>query len=239
MKSGAIILARLDSNRLPGKALLKIGNRVLIEHCIIKLKDHSSLEPILATSNREIDLPLIELATKNNIRYFTGELSNVAARILKCLEKFELNCFARINGDSPFLDTSLLNSSLDEFRKGEYDFVTNLLPRTFPYGISVEIFDSKIFRDGYNKFKGNKVYEEHVTSYFYDNRYNYRYKNIESASLFPAEDLLNTRLVVDTQDDYETIVKMHDVNEHIFEESIENIYHTYNQVTKKQNKAIL
>jgi spore coat polysaccharide biosynthesis protein SpsF (cytidylyltransferase family) len=236
MKSGAIILARLDSSRLPGKALKRVGDKLLIEHCITKLKTSTLIEPILATSDREIDYPLIEIAKKHSIKYFAGNLNNVANRVLGCIDYFSLDYFARINGDSPFLNIHLLDTSFGEIVKGQYDFGTNLLPRTFPYGVSLEIFNSEIYRNGYKLFKGNSTYEEHITSYFYDNKSNYYYKNFESSFKLSPEESKNFRLVIDTKEDYEIITQMHTLNKNIFEESIENVYQLYKEVIK--NKKI-
>lgn len=233
MKFGAIVLARMDSSRLPGKALKKIGEKTLIEHCIAKLKSDSLCQPILATSDRDIDYPLIEVAKKNGIEYFTGDLDNVANRVQECVRHFNLDYFARVNGDSPFLNFRLLRDSLDELVTGNYDFVTNLLPRSFPYGISLEIFATTAYLKGYNLFRGNKYYEEHITSYFYDNKANFNYKNIFSGFNISEEELIRIRLVVDTKEDYETIIRMYELDKNIFEADIESLCSIYKKVTKK------
>ena len=234
MKFGAIVLARMDSSRLPGKAMKKIGEKTLIEHCISRLKSISACQPILATSDRGIDRPLIEMAKKNGIDYFAGDIENVANRVRKCIDHFKLDYFARINGDSPFLNTQLLQNAFNELTDRKYDFVTNLLPRSFPYGISVEIFDTGVYKAAYDLFSGNKKYEEHITSYFYDNRANYRFKNIESGFGIPDDELLKIRLVIDTEDDYETIRKMYELDSTVFEADIQSVCTLYKKVNNKQ-----
>lgn len=227
MKLGAIILARLDSTRLPGKALKKIGSKPLIGHCISRLKNLKNITPVLATSNREIDAPLIEMAKQNDILYFQGSVENVALRVVDCVNYYGFEYFARINGDSPFIPVDLLSMAIKEINLKKFDFVTNLLPRSFPYGISVEVFNSTIFRKGYNEFKGNKKYEEHISSFFYDKKEKFNFLNIENEIKFTDENSNNIRLVVDTMDDFSVITRMNEFNNRIFEEDLATIYRVY------------
>jgi spore coat polysaccharide biosynthesis protein SpsF (cytidylyltransferase family) len=234
MEIGAIILARLDSNRLPQKALKKVGNRTLIEIIIDKLKLQKNIIPILATSDREVDAPLIELAEKNKILSYTGSLENIALRVSKCVDYYGLKYFARINGDSPFLDSSLLAEALELLETEEYDIITNLLPRTYPYGISLEVINTETFQNAYLNFKGIQKYEEHITSYFYKNRETFKYKNINSNLEISENELMQIRLVVDTEDDFNVINKMYSINDKIFEENIETVCNLYKYITRNK-----
>ena len=58
---GLIIFARLNSSRLPGKALLEISGRPLLGHVIDRAKKISKQYPlVIATSNESSD-DLIEI----------------------------------------------------------------------------------------------------------------------------------------------------------------------------------
>jgi spore coat polysaccharide biosynthesis protein SpsF (cytidylyltransferase family) len=54
--------------------------------------------------------------------------------------------------------------------------VTNVFPRTFPKGFSVEVVNSKLILDFLLKIK-KKKHQEHLTSFFYDNYKNFKIKN--------------------------------------------------------------
>lgn len=190
---GAIILVRTSSSRLPNKALLSLGKYSLIEQIILQLKDINEIEPILATSNGKEDDILVEIAEKHDIKYFRGELKNVSKRICDCIQQFNLAGFFRINGDSPIIDKCLLKKALSLFDK--FDFITNLSPRSYPYGISVELLKSDVFLRYQKEF--NEEQQEHVTKYFYKNKECLSIVNLTSEKTYNSE-------MIFTIDDMET-----------------------------------
>ncbi len=202
LKKAAIILARTDSERFPEKALHLINGKTLLEWCISSVYPNNYFAVILATTKREIDNPLVELAKKNNIKYYRGDTDNVAKRILDCADYYNIDIFARVNGDSPFIIKELLIEGMKKVESG-YDFATNLVPRRFPYGISVEVFNTNIFRQTLYLLK-TKDYQEHVTKYFYENINNFKPYFIK----YNYGNDHDIRLVVDKKEDTVIISKI-------------------------------
>lgn len=198
----AIILARADSRRLPGKALLDAGGKTLLEWCIERAKRVVGATVIVATSQREIDAPIVSLAKRNDVEWFTGDAHDVSGRVGSCITHFDIDTFARINGDSPFIDTELISGALTEV--DPVDFVTNLCPRSYPYGVSLEVFKSDIYMNHIDNF--NEYQREHITSYFYDNIQNFSYINKRS----PLGDHHSLRLTVDTEEDFQKFSRVVD-----------------------------
>jgi len=61
----AIIQARMNSSRLPGKMLKKIGNYLVIEWVIRRVKKAKSIDKIiLATSKKKIDQKFMIISKK-------------------------------------------------------------------------------------------------------------------------------------------------------------------------------
>ena len=46
----------------------------------------------------------------------------------------------RITGDCPLLDFQIVDKVVEEFQRGDYDYVSNTHPPTFPDGLDVEVF---------------------------------------------------------------------------------------------------
>lgn len=222
MNCGAIILARMDSKRFSNKALAKLGDKTLIEWCIDSVVDSERYETILATTDREIDKPLVSIAKSKGIYCFQGALDNVSNRILGCIDKFNLDYFARINGDSPFVRKELLNEGFKIICKKELDFVTNLVPRAFPYGISVEILKSSTFVSNYEKLNSSS-HREHITSFFYENFDQFKTYCIR----YEYGNDHDVRLVVDTPSDIEHLNKMLIISKDINSLSISELVKLY------------
>jgi spore coat polysaccharide biosynthesis protein SpsF len=201
MNCGAVILARMDSKRFPEKATKLLRGKRLIEWCIDGAVGEG-YSTVLATSDTDHDDPLAEIARGKGIPCFRGPLENVAKRVLMCIREHKLDFFARVNADSPFVRNELIGEAFKLAVKQDMEFVTNLVPRAFPYGISVEVLKSSVFERCYNDLNTDR-YREHVTSYFYDNIGRFRTQFIP----YQGNDQ-DVRLVVDTPEDLDRIERM-------------------------------
>jgi len=197
MKIIGIVLARLDSKRLPSKALKDILGRPLISYAIERVRRVRSLsEVIIGTSSRPIDDPLAVYGSSAGITVFRGSAENVALRCLECSRALKADFFVRLNGDSPFVDPELIEEGIR--MAGELprpDLVTNLIGRTFPYGVSVEIVNVATMEQIIDSFDEDAA--EHVTKRFYDRPQDFQLRRMNSS----IPHLASARLVVDTPED--------------------------------------
>ena len=85
----------------------------------------------------------------------------------------------RINGDSPLIKSSIIDRAIAlQKNNKKYDIITNVMPRSYPKGQSVEIISTKILKMNLKYFtKSNK---EHVTSFFYKKKSFFLIKNFKS-----------------------------------------------------------
>lgn len=174
----AIIQARTSSKRFNNKILFPIYGTPLIGHVVKKLRKSKKIKQIIvATSNHKTDNKLVKYLKKEKIKFFKGDLNNVARRLYKLAQIKKAKYFVRISGDSPLIDYKLVDEALEILYKNkkEYDLVTNVFPRTFPRGQSVEIIKTETLGKNLKKF--SKLEQEHVTVYFYKNYKNYLIKN--------------------------------------------------------------
>lgn len=197
LKVIAIVLARMDSSRLPGKALRTVNHRPLIDYCISRICKIDGLhEVVLATSDREIDNPLADYAENIGIKVFRGHSDNVAKRCVDCANAYGAEYFLRVNGDSPFVDASVIEEGLKLLLVHRPDLVTNLIKRTYPYGVAVELVRVPTLEGLMPLLSQDQA--EHVTKVFYDQPNEY--------DLMPISDSKNNyskcRMVVDTPEDF-------------------------------------
>jgi spore coat polysaccharide biosynthesis protein SpsF len=172
-----VIQARYSSKRLFGKVLRKISGTTVLERVINQVKKSRKISKIIiATSKHKTDKKIINFCNKNKINFISGPLNNVFKRFYSIIIREKCKSFVRISADSPLLDYSLIDKAVTIFNNHRYDIVTNVFPRTFPKGFSVEVIKSKIILDFLRKIK-KKKHQEHLTSFFYDNYKKFKIKN--------------------------------------------------------------
>ena len=140
MKVAAIIFSRMASSRLPGKALRHIAGEPLIKRVINRVSKVKKLSTVVvATSNSKNDDRLVEYIQSLNIEVFRGAAHDVLYRAVSCASYLGVDKFIRINGDSPLIDPELLEKGIEMWREPNLDLISNVFPRTYPVGTSVEI----------------------------------------------------------------------------------------------------
>jgi spore coat polysaccharide biosynthesis protein SpsF len=206
----AIIYARFNSTRLPGKVLFTLGDETIIGLCVNKLKAIPGLRIIVATSDARSDDPVARWCDQNNVQVFRGALDNVAQRTRDCLQQFPCQAFFRINADSPFLQTALLRQAISIFDADKsLDVISNVVERSYPYGIAVELINSRTFQTHVGYFQGEQL--EHITSYFYKTNTRFNIAVIKN-----PEDLSTYRFVLDTEQDWKQIQEFYRNDTRIF-----------------------
>jgi len=196
MTIGAIIQARMSSNRFPGKILYKVNGKPLLQYLLESLGHCSNLDQlIVVTSARPSDDAVAEFCREHGIDCHRGALDDVAGRLVDSIAANNMDAFVRLSGDSPLLDYRLVDRAVGIFKSGDFDIVTNVLKRTFPKGQSVEVIKSTILTKAY-PFMRRAGEREHVTPYFYSRRKYFAIRNFESGKDYGA-----IQLSVDTRED--------------------------------------
>ncbi|NQT49968.1 NTP transferase domain-containing protein, partial [Candidatus Kuenenbacteria bacterium] len=75
----------MSSSRLPGKSMIDIAGKPMIQHVIERLKKAKSIDQIiLATSNQSSDEPLADFVRSLGYQVYqhTGDINDVVGRVL-------------------------------------------------------------------------------------------------------------------------------------------------------------
>lgn len=189
----AIIQARMSSRRFPGKVLAPFQGRPVLAHVVERLRSCQTAMPlILATSTHTSDDPLALYGASLGLVVVRGDLANVCGRFAQVLQQYPCEAFFRVCGDSPVLLPTLLDYAWDVYRRQHCDLVTNVFPRTFPVGMSVELLRSHTFLGLVPKMADLED-REHLTRYYYRHAAQFQIQNITCTR--PADS--NLRLAVD------------------------------------------
>lgn len=124
MRVAIFIPVRTKSTRLPGKALLKIKGRPIIEHLIerVKLAKLPGLIVLCTTGNPE-DSILVEIALANNISSFQGSERDILDRYEKAALKYNVDFIVNVDGDDIFCDPEYIDRTIELFAKTQADFI--------------------------------------------------------------------------------------------------------------------
>jgi len=201
---GCIIQARMGSSRLPGKVLKELEDGKSILFYLLKQIKHCKFidKIVIATTDLDEDDKISNFAESEGLEVFRGNEENVLERYYKCAKKFKLTTIVRITGDCPLIDPQIVDMVIKKYKENTYDYVTNCLKRTFPYGTEVEIFS---FNSLENAHKNAELpsEKEHVTPYIRNHENKFKIFNIEN-----KENVSNYRWVVDEKNDFELVKKI-------------------------------
>ena len=169
----AIVQARMNSTRLPGKVLRSINGKPMLLRVVENLRKSLLIKQIIiATSKSSRDIKIENFCRKNKLEFFKGDLKDVSKRFKNLLEqnKYYHKSFLRISSDSPLIDYKLVDRCIRIFKKKKPNILTNVFPRTFPKGQSIEIINSRFFLKNQTKFISPQD-KEHVTNFFYRKKF--------------------------------------------------------------------
>ncbi len=120
----ALIQARCTSTRLPLKHFRYIGDKMLIDWVVDRLKNIDEIdEIIISTTNDVTDKPLKEYAEQKCIGFygFYGNIDDVVGRHYNALKNVNADYVVVISGDCPLVDKDVINVQL-QLLNNEYDY---------------------------------------------------------------------------------------------------------------------
>jgi spore coat polysaccharide biosynthesis protein SpsF len=192
----AVVQARYSSRRLPGKVLQQVAAKPLLEYLLERLARCSTLQGVVvATSVEESDDAIARFCNERGIALYRGALADVLGRFIGLAETLSFDALVRINGDSPLLDPAIVDRAVELFQEGGADLVTNVYPRSFPKGESVEVMSVAALRKAAEQ-TSDPCDHEHVTRYFYQHADRFRIRNFKR-----EPSVADIQLSVDTPED--------------------------------------
>jgi spore coat polysaccharide biosynthesis protein SpsF len=206
----AITQARTGSTRLPGKVLLEVQNMPFLE---IHLKRVSMAklidEVVVATTVKESDDAIADLVLKLGYKLSRGPEDDVLERYYNAATAANADIVVRITSDCPLIDPEIIDAIIEAHIKYSKDFTSNIITRTYPDGMDVEVFSMDALTKAWNEAK-DKADREHVTYYIWKN------SDLMEGKLFTSHnvvaennvDFSNLRLTLDYPEDLELITKL-------------------------------
>jgi spore coat polysaccharide biosynthesis protein SpsF len=163
MKIVSTIEARMTSSRLPGKVLLEVLDKPMLEHLVNRLKRTPSIDQIvLATTVNKTDDVLVELAEKLGIACFRGSEENVMARVMGAAESVKADLIVEITGDCPLVDPNIVEQTIRMYQNNSCEYASNVGVLSYPTGFDAQVFALDTLKKSYSMTSDPLDYE-HVT----------------------------------------------------------------------------
>ena len=200
MRVVAIIQARMESTRLPGKVLMDIGGETMLSRVVHRSRRAALVDEIVvATTVKPNDDAIVAECKRIDAPIFRGEEENVLDRYFKAAEAYRAEAVVRITSDCPLIDPEIVDEIVHVFLKEKPDYASNALERTFPRGLETEVMtlDSigRVWREAREAYQ-----RVHVTPYIYQNPALFRLLSVTAEA-----DYSDHRWTVDTPADLDFV----------------------------------
>ena len=200
----------MGSTRLPGKVLLPLHGRPLLERMLTRVQQAASLdEVVVATTRMAIDASIVNLAEALGVRCVIGHPDDLIDRHLQAARETGADAVVKIPSDCPLIDPAVIDQTVGFFRAQHprYAFVSNLHPATWPDGNDVEVMRRDALETAWREAK--RPYErEHTTPFIWDQPERFPIGNVVWSG---GRDLsASHRIVLDYAEDYAVISALYE-----------------------------
>ncbi len=190
--NAVFLQVRLNSSRLPGKALMLLEGIPLIEWCMRRLKAAEAQEFVLLTCERDAGR-LRPSAERCGFTLFTGSEDDVLNRFASAVLYFKPDMILRATGDNPFVSPFLVGETVRLAASARADYA---VLKNIPVGSSVEAVSAEALLKA--AVRAEDAYEhEHVTPYLYRHPETFRVVSGEAPPGYRSP----LSVTVDTEDD--------------------------------------
>jgi glutamate-1-semialdehyde aminotransferase/spore coat polysaccharide biosynthesis protein SpsF (cytidylyltransferase family)/predicted dehydrogenase len=196
----AIIQARMGSSRLPGKSLAMIEGRPMLWHVIQRAKRALLVDRVVvATSTSPTDDVIVQMCLDEGVPCHRGSEADVLDRFYAAARAEKAAHVVRITADCPLIDPEVIDRVVRRFLRGDLDYASNAMVRSYPDGLDTEVFSFSALEKAWHE--AVKVSErEHVTPYLRSEKF--RTANVENHSTSSYQ---HYRWTVDETEDLEFI----------------------------------
>jgi spore coat polysaccharide biosynthesis protein SpsF len=205
LKIVGVIQARVSSTRLPGKVLLPLGGRPVLERMLARVAHAAQLDDVVvATTRLAADDSIRRLAAACRVPCISGDPYDLVDRHLLAARATGADAIVKIPSDCPLIDPAVIDETVAFFRANaeRYAYVSNLHPASWPDGNDVEVIRLDALET--TAREARRPFErEHTTPFIWDQPERFALGNVTWSS---GQDLSSTvRLTLDYEEDYQLI----------------------------------
>lgn len=212
MRKGKVVLiiqARMGATRLPGKSMMLLAGKPLIEQIFLRVKRTKKADVIvLATTEQQQDDPLCEVAKRYGIEVLRGSENDLVDRYYQAAMKYNADFIVRLPADNPVVEPREIDKIIEHYLNSDDDFSANthnILGNEYPDGLGAEIFSIQKLREIWETTTDPRN-REHPHTYFYEHPEKYKIGTVKCPREFRRPDLV---LDVNTQQEFDFLAELY------------------------------
>lgn len=196
----------MGSERMPGKVLKNLAGIPSLVHIFNILRECNMVDDfaVLTTVLSEDDV-IENICNENDVKVFRGSVHDVLERFRAAAVALKPKRIIRVTGDDPLMDPEIIDRVVDEHSKGEFDYSSNMVERTYPRGMDTEVIEFRALERVW-KTTADRDDHEHVTLFIRKNPGMFKINSVKSKD----KDYSDLRLCLDTKEDYDLISEIYD-----------------------------
>lgn len=200
--TSVFLQVRLDSSRLPRKALALLGGRTVVQRCFDALDAVDADLRVLVTEPASAP-ELAPLARASGWEVFVGPKDDVLGRFVAAARATRSDTIVRATGDNPLVSARLANLALGRHRAADNDYTAF---DGAPLGTGVEVLRAAALFEAADS-QPDDYEREHVSPFLYRRPDRFRIDR----SPAPEGCLAPGRVTLDTAEDLAHLVSLWEV----------------------------
>ena len=193
-----VVQCRLNSSRLPEKALFSLGGKTVLDWTLCAMKQVKADGYYVAT-DYDSEERLAPIVKKNGYKLFAGPLDDVLERFCMVIEKSGADAVVRATADNPFLFYEAAQQLVEEYiRRSEAGTCDYITYTGLPHGSGVEMFNAHSLLEA-KKLTDIPYDHEHVGPALYNHKDKWNCIFVDAPARFRHP---NLRTTIDTPVDY-------------------------------------
>jgi spore coat polysaccharide biosynthesis protein SpsF len=147
MRTAIVVQARMGSSRLPGKVMMAMGARTVLEEVLERCRAIPGADIVVcATPDEPASAPIQALARAAGAMVVAGSEHDVLARYALAAREAGADIVMRVTSDCPLIDPEICGAVLALRAREDADYAANNLVRSFPHGLDCEAFTAAALR---------------------------------------------------------------------------------------------
>jgi glutamate-1-semialdehyde 2,1-aminomutase/spore coat polysaccharide biosynthesis protein SpsF len=145
LTTAVIVQARMGSSRLPGKIMLNLAGKPVLQHVLERCGRIAGSDALVCAIADEREAgQLADAARRWGAQVFVGPERDVLARYRDAARMVNADVIVRVTSDCPLIDPAVCARVIALGAETGAGYASNIAPRSYPKGLDCEVFTASV-----------------------------------------------------------------------------------------------